>query len=506
MKSSILACVLALVATVAFAAPAAAGRQDHDPSPGAPGLGDRLFPTLGNGGYDARHYHLDLTYPTAEPHQTVDGEVTMLARATQSLSRFNLDFADGTVSDVDVNGRDAQYELSPDGELVITPRRYIRDRSHFVVKVDFTAGPDVPVDEFPFGWFTTEDGSVTAGQPDQGHTIYPVNDHPADKATYTFRLDVPAGVTAVASGEQLWERTRGGRSVSYHKMDEPMASELTQIAVGDLRVIDRGRNRHVELRDVAAESCADQAEPLMAETPTHMDWMVERAGRYPFDTYGVLAADQFFLYALETQTLSLHPCLLFDPELIPPETAETIMVHELAHQWYGDSVSPESWSDLWLNEGHATWYEQTFAAEFFGSDFEEFIRESYASSDEWREQYGPVAAPISNELFELFSPNVYEGGAVVLYALRQTIGERAFRELEYRWAQQYEGESVGTDEFIELAERISRRDLSDFAQEWLFSTTVPPMPGHPDWELDPAGADAPAPNRAMQLERGLHKH
>jgi hypothetical protein len=106
------------------------------------------------------------------------------------------------------------------------------------------------------------------------------------------------------------------------------------------------------------------------------------------------------------------------------------------------------------------------------------IWESYASSDEWRDQYEPVAAPISNELFELFSPNVYEG------------------------------ESVGTDEFIELAERISRRDLSRFAQEWLYSTTVPPMPGHPDWELDPAGADAPAPqarSQAMQLERMLHK-
>jgi hypothetical protein len=81
-------------------------------------------------------------------------------------------------------------------------------------------------------------------------------------------------VTAVASGEQEWSRTRGGRTVSFHE---------------------RGRHRHVELRDVAAESCADQAEPLMAET------------------------------------LSLHPCLLFDPELIPPEAAQTIMVHELAH-------------------------------------------------------------------------------------------------------------------------------------------------------------------------------
>ena len=211
-----------------------------------------------------------------------------------------------------------------------------------MTQVDFTAGPDEPVDEFPFGWFTTEDGSVTAGQPDQGHTIYPVNDHPVDKATYTFLLDVPEGVTAVASGEQKWSRTRGGRTRSLHVMDEPMASELPQVAVGDLRVIDRGRAEGVDLRDVAAESCADTAEPLMAKTPFHMEWMTDRAGDYPFDNYGVLAADQFFLYALETQTLSLHPCLLFDPEILPPEVAEVVMVHELAHQWYGDSVAPEA--------------------------------------------------------------------------------------------------------------------------------------------------------------------
>ena len=239
------------------------------PGPGAPGIGDRLFPTLGNGGYDARHYHLDMTYPTSAPEQIVDGKVTMVARATQSLSSFNLDFADGTVSDVDVNGRDADFALEGE-ELVITPARAIHKGRTFVAKVDFTAGPDVPVDTLPFGWFTTEDGSVTAGQADLGHTIYPVNDHPADKATYTIKLDVPEGVTAVANGVLRWEHTRGGRSVSLYVMDEPMASELTQLAVGDLRVIERGRTRGVDIRDVAAESCADTSEGLLSKTPAHM--------------------------------------------------------------------------------------------------------------------------------------------------------------------------------------------------------------------------------------------
>jgi aminopeptidase N len=121
-----------------------------------------------------------------------------------------------------------------------------------------------------------------------------VNDHPADKATYTIKVDVPEGVTAVASGELRWQRTSGGRSVSLYVMDEPMASELTQVAVGDLRVIERGTVRGVDIRDVAAEACTDTSEGLLAKTPAHMVWMTDRAGRYPFDNYGVLAADQLF--------------------------------------------------------------------------------------------------------------------------------------------------------------------------------------------------------------------
>ena len=182
-------------------------------------------------------------------------------------------------------------------------------------------------------------------------------------------------------------------------------------------------------------------------TSRQMDWMVDRVGPYPFDLYGVLVADQIFVYALETQTLSLHPALLFDPEIVTPENADQILLHELAHQWYGDSVAPATWSDLWLNEGHATWYENTYAAEFHGLDFEAFIRDAYANGDQWRADFGPVALPSQND-FDLFSPNVYEGGATVLYALRQVIGDRTFRELERRWAQRFKGESVTTDDFI----------------------------------------------------------
>jgi aminopeptidase N len=172
------------------------------PSPGDSEIGDVLFPGLGNGGYDAQHYVLDLTYPTSAPTQTVNGKVTMLARATQALSSFNLDFAGGTVGAVSVNGAAASFTRSGE-ELVITPRRPLREHAPFVAQVTFANHPFVPTNRIPFGWFTTNDGSVMAGQPDFAHDIYPVNDHPADKASYTFRLDVPAGTTAVANGVKL---------------------------------------------------------------------------------------------------------------------------------------------------------------------------------------------------------------------------------------------------------------------------------------------------------------
>jgi aminopeptidase N len=178
--------VLAItVATAAVCAAPAAASHSHAPTPGAVGIGDPLFPTLGNGGYDARHYSLALRYPTADPGTTVHGRVTMIARATQALSRFNLDFAGDSVESVSVDGRAAQWTWD-DEEISITPRHALRDGETFAATVRYTAHAYTPAanDIFPFGFFTVNGGSVTAGQPDFGHDFYPVNDHPADKASY----------------------------------------------------------------------------------------------------------------------------------------------------------------------------------------------------------------------------------------------------------------------------------------------------------------------------------
>jgi aminopeptidase N len=509
-SAALAVCVSALAVTTA---PAAAS-HDRAPSAGAVGIGDVLFPTLGNGGYDARHYSMALRYPTAA-QQTVDGRITMFARATQSLSRFNLDFAGDSVESVSVDGRGAEWTWD-DEELSIAPRRSLRDGQKFAVTVRYTTHPFVPTDIFPFGFFTVNGGSVTAGQPNLSHTFYPVNDHPADKASYDISFDVPEGTTAVANGDLVFRRTANGRTYSAYFMREPMASELIQLTVGAFDVTTQPSTRGVKIRDVSSSSATAAVTPALQRTPDHLRWMIDEVGRYPFNTYGVLAADQVFAYALETQTLSLHPVFLLRPPR-PPSNYEPIMVHELAHMWFGDSVAPVRWQDVWLNEGHADYYQQVYAEQFFeGPGYTvAYWKDAYKRANQLRHDNGPVAKPTGDDIFTLFSDNVYSGGSLALYALRQVIGEEKFVEVERSWVKRYKDQSVSTEQWIAHVNQVTHRNLTRFQRDWLYGETVPPMPGHPDWTSDPATAAATArsaaaarsaalPN-ARSLELGIYK-
>lgn len=465
-------------------AEAHASLSGDQPSPGAPGIGDALYPNLGNGGYEVEHYHLDLGYATAAPSQAIDGTVTIQARATQALSRFDLDFSGSSVGAVTVDGRAAAS--SWDGEeLVITPAQPLRQGERFAVTVShFASSPTVadPNNFLDAPFFSTPDGTAWAGQPHNAHRIFPSNDHPADKATFSFQIDVPAGTTAVANSELVGQHTSGGRTIWRYEHSEPMATELAQVAVGALTVVSRGHHGDVLVRDVMPARLAADLAPKMAVELAQLDWLRERLGDYPFRTYGSLVVDTSLGFALETQTLSLYDTLIFG---LPESILNPTMLHELAHQWFGNSVAPAQWSDVWQNEGHATWYELTFTAGPDSREFTELMQLVYSFGDIFRAVFGPVGAPRSGDPFELFNPNVYYGGALVLYALRQQVGDVAFRNVERAWVTHYRGRSASTADFIALASQVSGQDVSAFLQAWLYGTTIPAMPGHPDWVANP---------------------
>jgi aminopeptidase N len=447
------------------------------PAPGAAGIGDPLFPTLGNGGYDVNRYRLDLSYqPT--PKQ-VGGVTTVQARATASLSRFNLDFAGDEVDSVAVDGRPAAFVRSG-ADIVITPDRPVCAGNRFSATVSHrsTIKPYSPDQR---GWIDTPDGAMMAAQPNFAHTVFPSNDHPLDKAHYEFHLTAPAGTTAVASGVAVGQHAHGGAVTFDFAARDPMAAEVVQVAFGALTVRSRPGPDGVTIRDAFPAADAARLAAAAAWTDDHLRFFTQRLGPYPFETYGILVINQQFEDALETQTLSLLPEFAFDYE---PKLYQEGMVHELAHQWFGDSVSPCTWSDVWLNEGHAVYYENLYADRQGWRSQLDAHRQRYAGFDRARAQYGPVGRPKGGGLDELFNSNVYGGGALVLFALHEEVGEAMFQAIERAWVTEKRNKSGCTKDFADIASRVADRDLHKFLNDWLYGTITPAMPRHPDWRTD----------------------
>ncbi|MCF6523927.1 M1 family metallopeptidase [Streptomyces sp. JJ36] len=455
------------------------------PGPRALGVGDRLFPALGNPGYDVRAYHLAFRYG-GDHDRPLRARTRITARVTADrLERVNLDFSGGEVRSARIAGRDVRHTTVGE-DLVLTPDRPLRRGALLRVDIRHTS----PTDGSRGGWVRTRDGLVMANQADAAHRVFPCNDHPSDKARFTFRLTAPRGVTAVANGVRTGARHTKARTTWTYTSRHPMATELAQVSLGRSDVVRAAGPHGLPLRHVVPSRHRAGLEPWLARTPGQLRWLERRLGRYPFETYGLLVADARTGFALETQTLSLFERRLFAGDSFPDWYRESVMVHELAHQWFGNSVAPRRWADLWLNEGHATWYEWHYAEHRGGTPVAERMRRAYARSDEWRERYGPPADPRPlrpGDRTGLFRKSVYDGSALVLYALREEVGTRDFRRLQRAWTARHRDGVAGTRDFVRLAEEVSGRDLDAFFRGWLHGERTPPMPGHPQWRTRKSG-------------------
>ncbi|MFI9356660.1 M1 family aminopeptidase [Streptomyces lydicus] len=472
---------LAAVATLGVAAP-----QPLD----AQGLGDRLFPTLGNTGYDVTSYDVTLDY-SGHNDRPMNVTTVITARATTELDHLNLDFARGSVRSATIGGLPAKYEQHGE-DLVLTPSFHVSRGQELKISVQHTSDPRGASDG---GWIRTADGLAMANQADAAHRVFPCNDHPSDKAFFTFHLTAPQQLTAVANGLPVGGAQRAATRTWTYRTAHPMATELAQISIGKSSVLFRHGPHGLPVRDVVPSADRRALAKWLAKTPEQIAWMERKVGPYPFEAYGVLIANARTGFELETQTLSLFEKAMFTSEHLPDWYVESVMVHELSHQWFGNSVSPRRWSDVWLNEAHATWYEALYAQEKGDSraSLDARMRHAYEQSDGWRAEGGPPAAPKApspGQKISIFRPVVYDGSALVLYALRQKIGPAAFDRLEREWVTHHRDGVADTADFVALAAESSGQNLTGFFQAWLFGERTPPMPGHPEWQPKVA-ADKP---------------
>lgn len=338
----------------------------HAQGPGADGIGDEFFPELGNGGYDARHYTIDLTADVDD--NLIKAVVVIDALATQDLSAFNLDFAGPAVTDVLVDGAPAAYERQG-RELVITPAAPLVEGAAFSVSIAYSGQPSgVRATGIPFlvGWTNYGDGVFVASEPAGAAGWYPVNDHPLDKATYTFRITAPDPYVVAANGvlQAVVPDAVNGWTTYVWEMAQPVASYLVTVNIAEY-VIDTGEGPDgLPIRNFFPPGLAEKGAVEFAKTPDMIAFFEDLFGPYPFDAYGVVVIDTDLQFALETQTLSLFA----RNWVTGTGRAEEAVAHELAHQWFGDSVSLAGWQDIWLNEGFATYVSWLWFEHDQGSD------------------------------------------------------------------------------------------------------------------------------------------
>jgi aminopeptidase N len=439
---------------------------DTIPSAGqgdSPGVGDSLFPALGSPGIDVVHYDIDLRYDAVTDH--LDGSVALDLTFTDAAEELHLDSGGPIVAAVTVDGRAAVYHVA-DGDLAVTLPEPAAAGSASRVEVVYSADPRGGAGSIglPSGWFNTPGGSYTLNEPDGAHSWLPCNDHPSDKATFTFRLSVPTGVTAVANGGLEAHTTGPDGETWVWQETQPMTTYLIQVLTGDYEIVEGQGPHGLPLVHAVLREDRTVMQPFLDVTAEQIAFFEEWFGPYPLDRYGIAITDSESGLAMETQERSLFSrddfstgTLDFGPQLL--------LSHELAHQWYGNAVSPARWTDIWLNEAFAT-YAQWMWLEHAG-----FSTVDMFAADALR--FRPAGSSARPTLDEMFGYNSYDGGAAVLHALRRTIGDDAFFELLQRWVDDYRGTSRTTEEFTQLAAEVSGTDLAEFFDTWLFAT-VPP--------------------------------
>jgi len=430
------------------------------------GYGDSIFPALGDAGLDVTHY--DLTLSATPGTDSLQGRAVLSVTARRPLTQIGLDFAGPGVTGVKVNGQPAQHAQVGEKLLVRLPSP-VAAGAAFTVTVAYSGTPALhpdtsvspPGSGLRLGWITQGGGSYVLSEPDGAHTFFPCNDVPADGASYSLHVDVPTGYTAVASGVQTRRQTRGGRVYTDFELSEPIPTYALTVHVGRLELVTQPGPPGIAIRNAFPAGTPGNVRAAFDRTPEMLGFLAGWFGPYPYPVYGVAVSEDPQIPALETATLSTFPSR--------PE-APTVALHELSHQWFGDSLCLGDWSDVWLNEGFAT-YAELLWAEAQGQAAGPIVDRWYA-----RLQHEPARGLTATEAAQLFDASSYDRGALTLHALRRKVGDDVFRNILRTYVARFSGRSVRAADFLNVAGELGGPAALEAMQPWLSGPDLPPSP------------------------------
>ena len=428
---------------------------------------DPYLPGHGDRSWSAAHYALDLDYDLAG--NQLRAEAVIDAVAEEDLTRVVLDLAGLDVAKVTVDGRPPAKYATRSGRLVVTLRAPIAERAAFRVVVKYAGAPKPLIDKHhgDAGWEELTDGVIVAAQPHGAPTWFPCNDRPDDKASYSITVTAAADYTVVANGS-LAEKRRGSSTVTWHyEQVEPMATYLATVQIGryELRTYD---GTPVPMVAAVPADVGAGFDAAFGRQPEMMTAFVDWFGPYPFEGYTAVVTHDDLEIPLESQGLST-----FGRNFCRDDwDAIRLVAHELAHQWFGNSVTLARWRDIWLHEGFACYCEWLWS-EASGGD----------SVDHWARHHHERLSGLDQDLSLadpgpelMFDDRVYKRGALTLHALRLQVGDDAFFALLKGWVAEHAGGSVTTDDFRAFASGHTGIDLEWLFDAWLMQKELPDLP------------------------------
>ncbi|MEV0034132.1 M1 family metallopeptidase [Nocardia sp. NPDC050793] len=430
---------------------------------------DDYLPQNGNRGYRVSRYELDLVYKVASNRLTGRAEITAVTTTVQP--RFGLDLSQAlTVSKVFVNGAKSARYTHQHGKLVVTPQQRIPAGGVLSVVVQY-AGVPKPV-RGPWGevgWEELSEGALVASQPNGAASWFPCDDHPSSKASYRISITTDSPYYALANGTLVRKQTKASQTTWVYEQPEPMSSYLATIQIGPYRKYRVGAaHEPVPMHAVVPPRLRAEFEHDFARQSRMMEVFSERFGPYPFGGYTVVITDDDLEIPIEAQGISVFGANHCDGR----RGSERLVAHELAHQWFGNSLTLRQWRDIWLHEGFACYAEWIWSEASGGPSADQLARAARHNLAR-QPQDIVIGDPGPTRMFD---DRVYKRGALTLHALRLELGEPGFADLLHEWVRRYRHSSVTTEEFTDLAGHYSLVPLRPLWDSWLRGEPLPQLP------------------------------